>query len=515
MPEVFVIEPIKQLQTKKKRVCAYARVSTEEDSQNNSYEFQISYYREYILKHPDWILVDIYSDKGITGTSAEKRPGFQQMIRDCQAGEIDCILVKSVSRFARNIEECLFYIRKLKGLNISVIFEKEHVNTSELDDELLLTFFGCLSEEESRSLSRNIRWTFKRRMEQGLFITTCAPYGYTLQDGNLIVNEQEKPVVQWIYRQFLAGNSCQKIADTLNYFRVPKEKHNGVWTASGIRYLLLNEKYFGDALVQKTYTTDTLPYMRKANQGQREQFYIEHAQDAMITKEEAEKTQRLIELIKPEQSLSMKNNRVLQNKLFCDYCGSKLRYKTNGSKLYWVCQTHVRGKEECPIMAIEENSIYEAFMTMYHKLKINYKKVLVPALQQLELLYQNQLGESISLETGKETIKIQKQIQVLSRLQSRGHLESAIFIEKIRELNEQLKQARGEALMQRVHENQVINRVKTLISLIEKGPQRLEVFPEELFLKMVTKIVITEEDDAVFYLSGGFQFWEKLNVKRR
>lgn len=513
MPEVFVIEPIKQLQTKKKRVCAYARVSTEEDSQNNSYEFQISYYREYILKHPDWILVDIYSDKGITGTSAEKRPGFQQMIRDCQAGEIDCILVKSVSRFARNIEECLFYIRKLKGLNISVIFEKEHVNTSELDDELLLTFFGCLSEEESRSLSRNIRWTFKRRMEQGLFITTCAPYGYTLQDGNLIVNEQEKPVVQWIYRQFLSGNSCQKIADTLNYFRVPKEKHNGVWTASGIRYLLLNEKYFGDALVQKTYTTDTLPYVRKANQGQREQFYIEHAQDAMITKEYAKRVQ---ELFRRNKIFSApKENRPLSGKLYCGSCETKMRYKKSRNKVYWVCQEHTKDKGKCLLVGLEENAIYEGFITMYHKLKKNYKKVLVPALQQLELLYQNQLGESISLETGKETIKIQKQIQVLSRLQSRGHLESAIFIEKIRELNEQLKQARGEALMQRVQENQVINRVKTLISLIEKGPQRLEVFPEELFLKMVTKIVITEEDDAVFYLSGGFQFWEKLNVKRR
>lgn len=508
MPEVFVIEPIKQLQTKKKRVCAYARVSTEEDSQNNSYEFQISYYREYILKHPDWILVDIYSDKGITGTSAEKRPGFQQMIRDCQAGEIDCILVKSVSRFARNIEECLFYIRKLKGLNISVIFEKEHVNTSELDDELLLTFFGCLSEEESRSLSRNIRWTFKRRMEQGLFITTCAPYGYTLQDGNLIVNEQEKPVVQWIYRQFLSGNSCQKIADTLNYFRVPKEKHNGVWTASGIRYLLLNEKYFGDALVQKTYTTDTLPYVRKANQGQREQFYIEHAQDAMITKEYAKRVQ---ELFRRNKIFSApKENRPLSGKLYCGSCETKMRYKKSRNKVYWVCQEHTKDKGKCLLVGLEENAIYEGFITMYHKLKKNYKQILAPALQQMRLLYADDVTGNVDVEVDQKIMNIQKQIQVLNRLKGRGHLESAFFIEQNKRLNEELRLLQGTQYMHRLQENKQMNRMEKLLKLISKGPERLEKFSEQLFQEMVERVVVTLENKVTFYLKGGFRFEERI-----
>jgi len=358
MPEVFVIEPKKQQYVQKQRVCAYARVSTEEESQTNSYEFQISYYKELILETPEWIFVDIYSDKGISGTSAQKRPGFQQMIRDCQAGEIDTILVKSVSRFSRNIEECLFYIRELKKLNVNVIFEKEAINTKTLDDELLLTFFGSLSEEESRSISRNIRWGIQRRMEQGSFITACAPYGYALLNGNLILKEHEKSVVQWIYKQYLNGWSCQQIADTLNHFCVSKDMNNGIWTAAGIHYMLSNEKYIGDALVQKTFTTNTLPYKRAVNQGEREQFYIENSQEAVIEKATAEKAKQLLESRKQQDGVE-KRGRLLSNKLYCGACGSKMRYKSRGEKVYWVCQLHVKEKDACKVKEISENSIYE------------------------------------------------------------------------------------------------------------------------------------------------------------
>lgn len=508
MPEVFVIEPRKIGQTAKKRVCAYARVSTEEESQMNSYEFQISYYREKIMKNPDWILVDIYSDQGITGTSAAKRPGFQQMISDCQAGEIDIILVKSVSRFARNIEECLFYIRELKKLHVNVIFEKEAINTKDLDDELLLTFFGSLSEEESRSISRNIRWSFQRRMEQGQFITACAPYGYSLSSGTLIVNEQEKPVVQWIYDRYLNGWSCQQIADTLNYFSVSKNKNNGIWTESGIYYMLSNEKYIGDALLQKTFTTNTLPYKRALNQGELGQFYVENSQEAILEKETAEKAKRLLKSRKRAEQVE-RQKRLLSDKVYCGECGTKMRYKTRGETVYWVCQLHVKEKDACSIKEINENVIYEAFMRMYHKLKINYKKVLVPAQQQMELLYHNDELHTGKIETDKKIMQIQKQIQVLNRLQSQRHFESAVFMEKIRELTEQLKTVQ-KTDARKFQENKVLNKIRTLMISIEKGPERMESISEPIFQKIVEKIVITEEQTIVFYLMAGFQFEERM-----
>ena len=508
MPEVFVIEPRKIGQTAKKRVCAYARVSTEEESQINSYEVQISYYKDLILKKPEWVFVEIYSDKVISGTSAQKRPGFQQMISDCQAGEIDIILVKSVSRFARNIEECLFYIRELKKLHVNVIFEKEAINTKDLDDELLLTFFGSLSEEESRSISRNIRWSFQRRMEQGLFITACAPYGYSLSSGTLIVNEQEKPVVQWIYDRYLNGWSCQQIADTLNYFSVSKNKNNGIWTESGIYYMLSNEKYIGDALLQKTFTTNTLPYKRALNQGELGQFYVENSQEAILEKETAEKAKRLLKSRKRAEQVE-RQKRLLSDKVYCGECGTKMRYKTRGETVYWVCQLHVKEKDACSIKEINENVIYEAFMRMYHKLKINYKKVLVPAQQQMELLYHNDELHTGKIETDKKIMQIQKQIQVLNRLQSQRHFESAVFMEKIRELTEQLKTVQ-KTDARKFQENKVLNKIRTLMISIEKGPERMESISEPIFQKIVEKIVITEEQTIVFYLMAGFQFEERM-----
>lgn len=222
------------------------------------------------------------------------------MIKDCQAGEIDTILVKSVSRFARNTVEGLFYIRELKKLNVNVVFEKENIDTGQVNSELWLSFYNSMAEEETHNISRHIRWGYHKRMETGAFITACAPYGFTLINKTLVVEEVERPVVIWIYDRFLNGKTCEEIAFTLNYFAVPKGK-NRIWTADGIRYILKNEKYIGDALLQKKISTDVLPYKRIKNNGQQNQYYIENSQEAIIAKETQEKAKRLLQ--KPEATV--------------------------------------------------------------------------------------------------------------------------------------------------------------------------------------------------------------------
>ena len=507
MPEVIVIEPRKVQQTAKKRVCAYARVSTERESQMDSYEFQINYYRDKIMSNPDWTLVDIYSDQGITGTSAQKRPGFQQMIKDCQAGEIDTILVKSVSRFARNTVEGLFYIRELKKPNVNVVFEKENIDTGQVNSELWLSFYNSMAEEETHNISRHIRWGYHKRMETGAFITACAPYGFTLINKTLVVEEVERPVVIWIYDRFLNGKTCEEIAFTLNYFAVPKGK-NRIWTADGIRYILKNEKYIGDALLQKKISTDVLPYKRIKNNGQQNQYYIENAQEAIIAKETQEKAKRLLQ--KPEAAVKTdKQKRLLSGYVFCE-CGTKMRYKTSGEKVYWVCQKHAKDKNICVVKGMEEQSIHQACTTMYHKLKVNYTKVLVPALQQLELLYSDEELYNKSAENDKETMKIMKQIQVLNQLQSKGHYKSAVFMQKIRELTEQLKLIKDENVLQQQKNNKMLQAVRSLIKTIEQGPEHMTILEEDIFKKIVEKIVIREDRTIIFYLSAGFRFEEKV-----
>lgn len=506
MPEVIVIEPRKIQKTAKKRVCAYARVSTERESQADSYEFQINYYRDKIMRNPDWTLVDIYSDQGITGTSAQKRPGFQQMIKDCQAGEIDTILVKSISRFARNTVEGLFYIRELKKLNVNVVFEEDNIDTKDIQNELLLTFHNCLSEEESRAISQRIRWGIRRRMEAGEFITASAPYGYWLYDKNLYMQQSRKPVVVWINNSWLSGKSCEEIAYMLNYFQVPKDTNNGIWTAGGVRSILLNEKYTGNALLQKTYTTDTIPFKRVKNYGEVDQYYVENAQEAMIDKATADKVLQRFKWGETGQQ-SLETSRPLTDKVFCE-CGTKMRYKMSGKKGYWVCQKHSKQIDSCPVKGMEEQMIYKAFIAMYHKLKVNYKSVLIPAQQQLELLYGKEQLYISRTEIEQKNMQIQKQIQVLNRMQSRGQFESAVFMQKIQELQRELIALQDNDVERQLRTNKTLQRIRNVVKNLEKGPERLEFFSEELFQKMVEKIVITEERKIIFFLISGFRFEE-------
>lgn len=253
----------------KLRVAAYCRVSTDTEEQATSYEAQIAHYTEYIQKNPEWEFAGVYADDGILGTNTKKRSEFNRMIEDCEAGNIDMIITKSISRFARNTLDCLKYIRQLKEKNIPVFFEKESINTMDAKGEVLITIMASLAQQESQSLSQNVKLGLQFRYQNGQVQVNHNHFlGYTKdENGNLIIDPEQAEVVKRIYREYLEGYSMDKIAKELEADGILTGAGKTRWWSSTINKILRNEKYIGDALLQKTYTTDFLSKTRVKNNG--------------------------------------------------------------------------------------------------------------------------------------------------------------------------------------------------------------------------------------------------------
>lgn len=259
MPEITVI-PARNRSGDIIRAAAYARVSSSSDDQLNSFNAQIRYYTELLKNSTNTIFVDMYADEGITGTSAAKRDEFQRLMSDCRKGKIDRILTKSVSRFARNTKDCLEAVRELKSLGVSVYFEKEKIDTGELSSEMLLTLYSQFAQEESMSISKNVRMGFRKRMQDGTYVPSSTPFGYIKGENGLEIDDPKAEVVQAVFSDFLNGASEATIADRY-----------GIGIAT-VKYILRNEKYTGDSMFHKWYTTDTLPFKCVRNNGEREMY---------------------------------------------------------------------------------------------------------------------------------------------------------------------------------------------------------------------------------------------------
>ena len=254
----------------KRKVAGYARVSTDHEEQQTSYEAQVDYYTNYINGREDWELVSVYTDEGISGTSTAKREGFNKMVADALDGRIDLIITKSVSRFARNTVDSLTTIRKLKDHKVECYFEKENIWTFDSKGELLLTIMSSLAQEESRSISENVTWGQRKRFADGKVTVPFKRFlGYDRGgDGNLVINEEQAAVVRRIYGMFLQGRSPSAVAKALTKEGIPTPGGKTKWSGSTVRSILTNEKYKGDALLQKVYTVDFLTKKKKVNEGE-------------------------------------------------------------------------------------------------------------------------------------------------------------------------------------------------------------------------------------------------------
>ncbi len=280
---------------KKKRVCAYARVSTDLEDQKNSFNAQLEEYSTRIKQNPEWEFVELYSDEGISGTSIKKREGFQRMINDALEGKIDLILTKSISRFARNTVDCLSIVRELRKKNVNVWFEKENISTEDQSIELALTLFASMAQEESKSISENVKWGIRKRMQRGVtHVRTDNLLGFDKDaDDKIIINEEEAEVVRIVYNLYIAGYSYKKIIEHLEKEGYKNGKKQSTWTYSNISRILVDEKYSGQVILQKTVTQDFLSHKQLKNNGLEQQYIITDHHLGIVTKEEYEYVQML------------------------------------------------------------------------------------------------------------------------------------------------------------------------------------------------------------------------------
>ena len=495
------------------RVAAYCRVSSDSSDQLHSYASQIRKYTEEISHHQGWELVDIYADEGLTGTRMEQREDFNRMMADCRKGRIDKVLVKSVSRFARNTKDCLAALRELMSLGVAVYFEKENINTETLTTELMVSVSGALAQQESISTSQNQRISYKRRMERGEFITCCAPLGYRIVGGkNLGIVEDEAKTVRWIFQQYLTGQSADRIAEKLNQEQIPAPG-GGIWHHQTVTKIISNEKYIGDSLCQKTYTTSTFPYERRPNKGNADQYYTEHSHPAIIERDAFEKVQALMKK-RGDRASNPPREYPLSKKVICGKCGSIFTRKLTKSGLaLWVCRKHDRRAASCPIGRISENEIYAAFVRMYNKLKLHEGIILKPALAQLhDLNNALQRDNPAMLEVNRAIATASEQSYKVSALRSRGLLDEAACSAKLLEIEAKLAELRRERrrLLKNEDIEEVMDTLRQTADIIHNGPERLESFDEALFADLVEKITVDSQTRIRFRLYGGMELTEQL-----
>ena len=379
----FTAAPINE--KKKRRTAAYARVSTDSDEQLTSYEAQVDYYTNYIKGRDDWEFVSVYTDEGITGCNTKHREGFKRMVADALTGRIDLIVTKSVSRFARNTVDSLTTVRQLKEKGVEIYFEKENIWTLDSKGELLITIMSSLAQEESRSISENCTWGQRKRFADGKVTVPFKRFlGYDRgPDGNLVLNPTEAVTVRRIYSMFLQGMSPYGIAVKLTEDGIKSPGGKDKWNAGAVHSILTNEKYKGDALLQKSYTVDFLTKKKKVNEGEIPQYYVEGNHEAIISPDVFEQVQRELERRKADRGRHSCVH-LFSGKIKCGQCGewygSKVWHSNSKyRRVIWQCNHKFDGNEKCNTPNLTEDEIKAMFITSVNKL-ITQKDSIITAL---------------------------------------------------------------------------------------------------------------------------------------
>lgn len=348
-----------------RRVVAYARVSTNTSEQENSLEAQRDFFTKFINKHSDWVFCGVYIDEGITGTNRNRREGFNRMVQDAEDGKFDLIITKSFSRFARNTVDNLIVIRQLKAINVEVYFQKEEVYTFDTKGEFLITLWGGFAQQESESISENIRWGIRRAYENGKYSKRTANFlGYArgTEKGAVVVDEREAKIVKYIYYLFLEGFTDYKIAPWLSSMGIPTPMGNAVWQDTTISNILQNERYKGDALLQKTYVIDPISKKSRKNKGELPQFYVEDGHPAIIPREIFDYVQLIrkerIERFGKSYSSKLEGYSIIT----CGYCQFQYGVRISHSndkykKVFWRCNGCY--KKECPNPKIPDEELLQ------------------------------------------------------------------------------------------------------------------------------------------------------------
>lgn len=500
------------------RVAAYCRVSTAQYEQLESLETQRAHYDDYIRAHKDWELVNVYYDEGISGTRADTRPGLQRLMADCRLRRIDMVLTKSISRFARNTADCLALVRELISLNIPIHFEKEGIDTSAMESELLLSVMSSLAESESRSISENTKWSFGRQFRNGTFKVRTPPYGYRRENGRLQIEPEEAQIVKRIFREALSGKGASVIASGLNRDGIMSRQRKG-WVHSTIFRILRNEVYTGDALYQKTFTDDE--YRRHWNtKGEHTQFLATEHHDAIISREDFAAVETLISQRASMRNISPKSDKYLNRyafsrKIFCGECGHifkrRIHSSTRSAYVAWCCQEHLKNLKACSMKSVREDDIEFAFCVMMNKLIFAGKLLLRPYLDEFKKNSSDaELKRIAKLENELE--KNTEKNYSVRRLMAGNYIPPAICNQELNTLKAYASKLKAEiAALEKSAEGSgsVISAIRELIAFTGEN-RMLTKFDGEIFKKFVNRITIMDRNHISFELKCGLALKEEL-----
>ncbi|WP_024860205.1 recombinase family protein [Ruminococcus flavefaciens] len=497
---------------KKLRVAAYCRVSTENEDQKESLEAQREHYESWIRMHDDWECAGVFYDFGISGTKADAREGLQALLYACRTGSVDYVLTKSISRFSRNTSDCLSLVRELLSYNIPIYFEKENIDTGSMESELILSVLSSMAQSESESISKNVKWSVKKRMEEGTFVFGYLPYGYTKDAaGNMVIDPVESEIVRLIFDLALNGMGTYKIAQLLDKRKVPTRK-GGKWSGSTVKGILVNEKYYGAAAFQKTYTDSN--FRRHNNHGEVDSFIAEDHHEAIISKEDFDRVQVMIQKHIDEHGI-VKDMGKYHNKypfsgiIICGECGGKFKRQTQSGGIAWACSTHLYNKDACSMMFIKDEAIKAAFLTMMNKLIFGCKQVLVPYYDALRLADTDESLQGI-LDLKNELQRNSDRKNDLRKLRVKGFLDAAMYNQELRRVEKESEEIRAKMkCIDRAGENGDIKETKKLLRFAESA-EMLTEFSDELFTEYVDSIIVYTRTCIGFRLRCGLTLKEEV-----
>ncbi|MBB1068934.1 recombinase family protein [Limosilactobacillus sp. RRLNB_1_1] len=497
------------------RVAAYCRVSTDNVAQLESLENQRQHYQNYIKQHPNWQLAKIYFDEGISGTHLKQRNALKKLLADCHNHQIDLVITKSISRLSRNTTDCLQIVRELQRLNIPIYFEKERINTGEMASELFLSILSSIAQDESHSTAGNLRWSIRKRFADGSFRVSSAPYGYSIQKGNLKIKPYEARIVKQIFGRFLQGDSTGQIAKWLNTKHIPTQRGHHWWSSTIIN-ILRNINYTGDMLCQKTYRD--AQYHRHFNQGELAQYLIEDHHPPIISNHDFGKAQTLLKQITQRRHIESGSHKYQRHYLFtgkivCGHCGSTFKRQTRPHRICWACQKHLYSAKQCPVKAVPEQDIQNAFCTMMNKLIFSRKFLLDPLVQELKENFNDPDGE-----LGKLTNQIKandQKAETLMSLVEEGLIDKGIYINQTAELEQSTYQCQQR--IKQINSNNTDNAnnledFRDLLRCCQQG-QMLDDFDSELFKAFAQNIKVNSQHEIVFQLKCGLHLAEHLPKK--
>lgn len=490
----------------KLQVAAYCRVSTDSEEQATSYEAQIEHYTEYIQKNPEWELAGIFADEGLSGTDTRKRGEFNRMIEECMAGKINMVITKSISRFARNTLDCLKYIRQLKDRNIPVLFEKENINTMDSKGEVLLTIMASLAQQESQSLSQNVKLGLQYRYQQGLVQVNHNRFlGYTKDgEGRLVIEPEEAEVVKRIYREYLEGASLAQIGKSLEADGILTAAGKGKWRPETLKKILQNEKYIGDALLQKTYTVDFLSKKRVKNNGIVPQYYVENSHEPIIPRDLYMQVQEEMARRANLHSGAKRKKRVYSSRyalssiVYCPKCGEiyrRIAWNNRGKhSVVWRCCTRVEhGPKQCDAPTIQESDLQAAVVKAIN-IALGNRDSMMTALQENIEAVIRQEDKTSAEGINAKLEELQKELLQLAN-SKKDYNSVADEIDRLREL-------RQKALTEGAEREGLKKRIAEMWEFLNSQTTEVLEYDEQLVRRLIEKVTVYDQRFEVEFKSG-------------